>query len=156
CVAQQLAVGDRPHDGRRRLQAGQAGGSPAALPHDQFVATILLLTNDDRLEQAHLPDRGGELGERVVVERRARLPRVRRHRVERDLTKVAAGLADRLVLAGGGNQRPEAPAKASPSYVHGTSPASGSPAPGSRSCPAVGSGSPAAPAAAGADKPAPR
>ena len=59
--------------GRHGLQAGPAGGPPAALAGDELVATALAGTDQDRLEDAMLADRGREVVQGGFVQRRAGL-----------------------------------------------------------------------------------
>ena len=49
---------------RDRLKAGLLRGAPPALAGDQLVAVLAGRPDEDRLEDAVLPDRGGQLVER--------------------------------------------------------------------------------------------
>ena len=55
---------------------GDPRGAPAALAGDQLVAAVVERADEDRLEDAVLADRRGQLVERRLVEGQARLLRV--------------------------------------------------------------------------------
>jgi len=76
-------VVDLLDEGRDRRDAGLARRSPAALAGDQLVAVVTERPDEDRLEDAVLGDRGGELTQRVLVEHRPRLARVRFDPIDR-------------------------------------------------------------------------
>ena len=81
-VAQQVVVLGLPHDGRNHRQAGGLGGPPAPLAHHQLEPAVAQRADDHRLQQADLVDRVDQLGHGVLVEHRARLPRVGRDGLE--------------------------------------------------------------------------
>ena len=84
-------LADDRGDGR---EAGLLGGAPAALPHDELIPTGGLAghcTDHDRLHEAELADGVHELGERLLVEDLARLPRVR---IDRRRVDLAVDRAD--------------------------------------------------------------
>ena len=89
-VAQQVVVLGPPHDGRDHRQAGGLGGSPAPLAHHQLEPVAAQRPDDDRLQQSYLVDRVDQLGHGVLVEHRARLPRVGRDGLDRQLGEVGA------------------------------------------------------------------
>src|SRR5438093_563693 len=72
-------------DGRDRLFACELGRAPAALARDDLVP-VTGRTNEDRLQDAVLADRSGELRERVFVPGHAGLARVGDDLLERDVT----------------------------------------------------------------------
>ena len=76
-VPQHRVVAGVPDDRRDGLLADGLGGPPAALAHDQFVAAVADVADDDRLEEADLLDRGLQLLERLLVEDVPRLLGVR-------------------------------------------------------------------------------
>ena len=71
-------------EGRDRRDARLARRPPAALAGDQLVAVVAERADEDRLEDAVLPDRSGQLVERVLVEDHPRLVGVRLDPVDRD------------------------------------------------------------------------
>src|SRR5690606_23312336 len=63
-VAQEVVVLDVADDRRDGLAAGELGRPPAPLTHDELVPAPLAVgegAHDDRLQDADLADRGGEL-----------------------------------------------------------------------------------------------
>ncbi len=104
-VQQHLLVVGRPDDRWDLRQARLTAGAPAPLAHDELVALRAHLADHDRLEEADLLDRGHQLGEGVLVELGARLPRVGGDGVQRQLREVRAqavihGLQGRGLLDG--------------------------------------------------------
>jgi hypothetical protein len=98
-VAQQVVVGGVPHDRRDRAEAGLLGGPPAPLAHDELVAGLAVAgqrPDHDRLQDADLADGVHQLGQRLLLEVLARLPRVRPDRPDRELRE--AGTRDREQL----------------------------------------------------------
>src|ERR1700761_208414 len=89
-VAQQVGVGGLPHDRRNVLEIGSLAGPPATLTHDELVVTGHDLADNNRLEQPDLADGGGQLVQRVLIEGRPRLTRVRRDRSGGSLGEVGA------------------------------------------------------------------
>ena len=85
-------VGHRPHDGGNRLQTGPPSGPPAPFAGDQLEAALPDRSDEDRLEDAQLTHRGGERGQRLLVERAPGLERARLHRRHRDLLQRGARL----------------------------------------------------------------
>ncbi len=69
---------------RDRQQAGDLGRAPAALAGDQLVAVRSDWADEDRLEDAVLADRGGELVERLLVEGEPGLRGVRLDVIDRN------------------------------------------------------------------------
>ena len=63
---------------------GLLRGAPAAFAGDELVAVLAERSDEDRLEDAVLADRRGELVQRVVVEDHPRLARVRFDLLDRD------------------------------------------------------------------------
>ena len=94
-VPEQVVVLSLLDDGADLGQPGPLGGAPPPLAHDELIAVRSGRADDHRLEQADLPDRFGELLERVLVEGPPRLPGVRRDRGDRDLLVVSAEDLDR-------------------------------------------------------------
>src|SRR6202011_2191772 len=66
-------IRDRADERGDRLQAGPAGRPPAPLAGNQLVAVVAQGPDQDRLQDAQLPDRRGEAAEAVLVEARPRL-----------------------------------------------------------------------------------
>ncbi len=118
-VQQQLVVLGGPDDRRDLLQPGLPGGPPAPLAHDELEAPRGGLAHHHRLEQAHLLDRGDQLGQLVLVEHLARLTRVGGDRVQREFGEVGTLHPGQLRLGGGllpqalrsGLRRQRAPAR---------------------------------------------
>ena len=79
--------------GRHRRQPGQARRLPAPLAGDELVALRPLLGDDQRLDQAMLADRGGQLGQGLGVEGGAGLHWVGRDGRHRHLRHAAGRLA---------------------------------------------------------------
>ena len=69
---------------RDRREAGEPRRAPAALAGDELVGVRAERPDEDRLEDAVLADRRGELVERLLVEGHARLLGVRLDAVDRD------------------------------------------------------------------------
>ena len=96
-VPQQVVLGRLADDGRHGGQPGLLAGPPAALAHDQLVASPRRRPrrrrdrpDDDRLEHADLPDRVDQLGHLVLVEDLPRLLGVGPDLADRDLGEVGA------------------------------------------------------------------
>ena len=94
-VPEQVGVLGAPDDRRDGADAGPLRGPPTALTHHQLVAAARHIADDDRLQQAELADRVGELDQGVLVEHRPRVPRVAPDLVDRDIDVARArGLDD--------------------------------------------------------------
>jgi hypothetical protein len=89
-IAQHVCVRRLADDRRDVLKAGLLGRAPAALAHDQLVLSFADLPDHDRLEEANLGNRGGQLFERFLVESPARLARIRRDGANRDFLEIGA------------------------------------------------------------------
>jgi shikimate kinase len=87
-VPQHVVVVRLPDDGRDVLQARPLRSAPAALTHDEFVASAAEATHHDRLQQPHFGNGSGEFVQRVFVKGTPWLPRIRRNRVNRDFLEV--------------------------------------------------------------------
>ena len=117
-VTQHVVIGGRLDDGGNGLQSGELRGAPTAFAHDELVRTVhppielvgrlvafLLLAccfdlggrtlpHDDRLEDADLLDRGGQLIVVVLIEDGTRLMGIRTDVRQLELGQITAG--DRL------------------------------------------------------------
>ena len=93
---ERVAVVDGAHDGRNRLAARLARGTPAALARDDLVAADAARADEERLDDALLPHRVGEARRGLRLEPAARLLRVRVDRVDGDLEQLgrSRGAAD--------------------------------------------------------------
>ena len=56
-VSEEILVLRLPDDGRDGLELRPLAGPPASLAHDQLVAALAHLPDDDRLEETELLDR---------------------------------------------------------------------------------------------------
>ena len=92
-VPEQVRVVRLPDDRRHDVQAGTLRRPPAPFAHDELVTrgAVTRGTYDDRLEHADLPDRARQFLEGVLVELRARLPRIRPDRLDRYLGEMGPG-----------------------------------------------------------------
>src|SRR5690606_10512380 len=99
-VAQEVLVGRVADDRGDRLEAGLAGSSGAALPHDELVRPVALVAHDDRLQHTELAHTVDEFSEVVGVEVGAWLARVRNDRVRVDVHQPGARNLDQLLELG--------------------------------------------------------
>src|SRR5690625_344706 len=76
-IAQQVIIGDLPHDCRDLAESREFRRSEAALTHDEFEALVGGGTHHDWLENAYFPDGGRKLFEVFFVKDLAWLARVR-------------------------------------------------------------------------------
>ena len=97
---QRLLVAEIADDGGDFVQPRPLGRAPAALAGDDLEA-VAMRTDDDRLDDAARPDRGGELDQRLFLEDPPRLAGMRLDAGDRDHLHAAgaaafdAGAADR-------------------------------------------------------------
>ncbi len=103
-VLERGGVVDVADDGGHRREAGPLGRPPAALAGDELVAVVAEGSDEDRLQDAELPHRRGQRGERLLVEGPPGLVGVGRDAADRDL-----GQAQRAGLAGRHLRRDERP-----------------------------------------------
>ena len=82
-IASAALIGDFPHQHRDFGKPGHLRRAPASLAGDQFVAIAPYRAHQHRLHQALRLDRGGELGERLLVHAGARLVLARPDRADR-------------------------------------------------------------------------
>ncbi len=97
-------------DRRDERQPGSARRSPAALAGNELIAAVVQRADEDGLEHADLADRGGQLGERLLVEVHPRLVRVGQDAADGELLQPGDVVA-RGRTGLGRDQRPEAPTK---------------------------------------------
>src|SRR5205823_10803046 len=110
-----VAVADYHGD---RGQTRQPGGAETSFPGDQLVGRVTRSANDHRLKDPDLPDRRRQRLDRLVIEARPRLTRVRSDRVQRNLQETARPLAG---LGRAGDQRRQ-PSTQPPTFRHHSPP----------------------------------
>jgi len=79
------------HKGRHGLKAGPPRSPPTPFPGDQLVLLVTHRTNQDRLKEPQLPNRGGQTGEGLLVD------------VPPRLVGIGTYAGDRHVPEGGGS-----------------------------------------------------
>jgi hypothetical protein len=99
---------DLADDRRNGMQSGALRSSPSALAGDDLEA-ITVRTKQDRLKNAALCDRIGELVDRLFLELAPRLLRIGANTPDLNLTDAAQ--ADRSLFAGGSSRRSLFPEK---------------------------------------------
>ena len=93
CVTEEIDVIDLPDDCWNALEPGLPRGPEPSLTHDELESGLLRVdhTNDDRLKHPDFAYRMDELIERILIEDRPRLPRIRCNRIDRQQSESSAG-----------------------------------------------------------------
>jgi hypothetical protein len=86
-----------PHEGWDTLEPGPSGCSPPSFASDDLVVVIAQIPDEDRLEDADLPDRSGEGGQSLFIELNARLVRIGRQVGDRNFKERRSSVSNHLV-----------------------------------------------------------